>query len=239
MRIIDKITDYYDYLQDSTDKLVFDRRGSFLLTREILCVKIRFTRYYWESKYRFVLLQCGATFWLFLVTITAWDAEHRPKDNILWYKEHRPTDYTMELLATWKDYDKKRELLKLDLINVHRIYDMRVRKTREFDHEKILARVSYIKNEIIHNNYDVETNISSYTKVTSSKGGFVEEEQRIPILRACGVGSIIEPIEMFCAIEEYFSLEETASERAEAIGATNDDKIIMHGFDTKTSFRGK
>ena len=227
MRIIDKITDYYDYLQDSTDKLVFDRRGSFLLTKELFCEKIRFTRYYWESKYRFVLLQCGATFWLPLVTITEWDAEHKP------------TDYTMELLATWKDYDKKRELLKLDLINVHRIYGMRVWKTREFDHEKILARVSDIKNEIIHNNYDVETNISSYTKVTSSKGGFVEEEQRIPILRACGVGSIIEPIEMFCAIEEYFSLEKTAFERTEAIGATNDDKIIMHGFDTKTSFRGK
>ena len=226
MRIIDKIADYYDYLQDPTDKLVFDRRGSFLLTKEMFCKKIRLIRYFGESKYRFVLLQCGATFWLFLVTITEWDAEHNP------------TDYNIELLSTWKDYDKKRELLKLDLISIHRIYGMRDWKTREFDYEKILARVSDIKNEIIHKNYDVENNIGSYIKVTSSKGGSVEEKQHIPILRACGVGNLIEPIEMFCAIEEYFSLEKTASERTEPVGSTNDDKIIMHGFDTKTSFRG-
>lgn len=225
MRIIDKITDYYDYLQDSTDKLVFDRRGSFMLTREIFCDKICFTRHYRESKYRFVLLQCGPTFWLLLVTITK-------RDN-----EHRPTDYTMELLATWKNYDKKRELLKLDLIYIQGIYGIYSWMTRELVYDKIIARVSDIKNEIIHNNFDVENSIGSYTKVTSSKGGFVTEEQNIPILRACGVGNIIEPIEMFCAIEEYFSLEKTASERTEALGSTNDDKIIMHGFDTKTSFR--
>ena len=70
MRIIDKQRDFYDYLQDPTDKLVFDRRGSFLLTKEIFCERISTIRYYWQSKYRFVLLQCGATFWLFLVTIT-------------------------------------------------------------------------------------------------------------------------------------------------------------------------
>ena len=237
MRIIDKITDYYDYLQDSTDKLVFDRRGSFLLTREMFCERICFTRD-WASKYRLVLLQCGATFWLFLITITEWDTERRPTDDPLWYKEHRPTDYTMELLATWKDYNKKRELLKLDLIKIYRSY----RSYRIWvwdDYEEIIARVSVLKNEIIHNNFDVETNIGSCIKVTSSKGGFVEEEQHIPILKACGVGNIIAPIEMFCAIEEYFSLEKTESERTEAIGTTNDDKIIMHGFDTKTSFRRK
>ena len=37
MRIIDKNTDYYDYLQDSEDTLVFDRRGSYLLTKDRLC----------------------------------------------------------------------------------------------------------------------------------------------------------------------------------------------------------
>ena len=33
MRIIDKQHDFYDYLQDPTDRIVFDRRGSFLLTK--------------------------------------------------------------------------------------------------------------------------------------------------------------------------------------------------------------
>ena len=34
MKIIDNQYDYYDYLQSYTDPIVFDRRGSFLLTRE-------------------------------------------------------------------------------------------------------------------------------------------------------------------------------------------------------------
>jgi hypothetical protein len=46
-------------------------------------------------------------------------------------------------------------------------------------------------------------------------------------------------VDVFCSIEEHFSREKTAAERTEPLGATNNDKIIMHGFDTKTSFRGK
>ena len=42
---------------------------------------------------------------------------------------------------------------------------------------------------------------------------------------------------MFCAIEEYFSIEKSKMETTEPKGATNDDKIVMHGFDTKLSFR--
>ena len=34
MRIIDKLRDYYDYLQDPTDTLVFDRRNSYVVTKE-------------------------------------------------------------------------------------------------------------------------------------------------------------------------------------------------------------
>ena len=227
MRIIDKQHDFYDYLQEPTDKLVFDRRGSFLLTKEIFCEKISVIRYHRESKYRFVLLQCGATFWLFLVTITKWN------------NTHKPTKYTMELLSTWKNYDKMRELLRFDLITIRGIYGLYEWKNKEFNYEKMMARVEDLKNAILHGDYDIENCIGKYTRVIGAEGGIFEEEQSVPILKACGLGNLIEPIEMFCAIEEYFSLEKTASERTEAIGSTNDDKIIMHGFDTKTSFRGK
>ena len=39
MRIIDNNTDYYDWLQNvyPDDSLVFDRRDSFLVTKEIFC----------------------------------------------------------------------------------------------------------------------------------------------------------------------------------------------------------
>jgi hypothetical protein len=42
---------------------------------------------------------------------------------------------------------------------------------------------------------------------------------------------------IFYAIEEHFSMEKTASETTEAKGTTDEDKIAMHGFDVKKSFR--
>ena len=39
--------------------------------------------------------------------------------------------------------------------------------------------------------------------------------------------------------EEYFALEKSSTERREPLGTTDIDKIESHGFDKKTSFRGK
>ena len=39
-------------------------------------------------------------------------------------------------------------------------------------------------------------------------------------------------------IEKYMKFK-SKKEKTEPIGATNNDKIVMHGFDTKTSFRGR
>ena len=61
--------------------------------------------------------------------------------------------------------------------------------------------------------------------------------QNLPILKACGIARLIDPVSMFCAIEEYYSIEKTASETTEARGVTDVDKVIMQGFDAKTSFR--
>ena len=49
MRIIDKQHDFYDYLQDPTDRIVFDRRGAFLLTKKLFCNDIKYVRYLWIS----------------------------------------------------------------------------------------------------------------------------------------------------------------------------------------------
>ena len=54
-----------------------------------------------------------------------------------------------------------------------------------------------------------------------------------------GIATIVLPEDIYNAFDEYFSLEKTASESTIAEGTTNKDKIINHGFDTKTSFRGK
>ena len=208
MRIIDNKYDFYDYLQDPTDQLVFDRRGSYNLTKEVLCNKIKpyshcFRNSSTENNYR-MLIQCGAAFWLVLLKM------NNTMDN-----------YDLELLDFWKNYDKPNKLLKIDLI----VFGWRINR----------AKVEDMRDAINHNNYLKNYNINRYTKYTDYK----EEECTIPILSPSGLGNIIDPMDMFCAIEEYFSIEKTKSETTEPKGVTNNDKIVMHGFDTKSSFRGK
>ena len=223
MRIIDKQHDFYDYLQDPTDRIVFDRRGSFLLTKEDFCEGIKFQRFRDNSRYRFVLLQCGVAHWLFLVTITAMD----------WNAS--PVDYDLELLKSWKNYDGSNELIKLSVVSFNiSMWDYRI---HDIGPEKVRVRASDLKAAVDQGNYQVEYNLGCHIKITDYKGTFVQEIQKIPILKACGIADLVDPVSVFCAIEEHFSMEKTASETTEAKGTTDEDKVIMHGFDVKKSFR--
>jgi hypothetical protein len=223
MRIIDKQHDFYDYLQDPTDRIVFDRRGSFLLTRKIFCEGFRYLRYHNDSRYRFVLLQCGVTYWLFLVTITA----RGLFDEVV--------DYDLELLKTWKNYDGSNELIKLNVVSFG--ISMWNYRTRDMDLERIKNRVNDLQAAIDQGDYRVEHNLGCYRKITDFKGTSKIEIQNLPILKACGIADLVDPVSVFCAIEEHFSMKKTASENTEANGTTDEDKVVMHGFDVKTSFR--
>ena len=236
MRIIDKNTDYYDYLQDSEDTLVFDRRGSYLLTKDRLCevlapawyntIYTKDTSIHEKHRYKYVLLQCGATFWLILL----YDVQYNDYG--------RPTEYKMELLSTWKDYSKSREVLKLTEISF--LYKTLVRqKKKETYYEFIKSNVPRMVAAIQSNNLSAAYNLNGHEVNKDHKNTWIREVRTIPILTACGIAEIIDPVSMFTAIEEHFSLLKTESERIDPIGATNNDKIEMHGFDTKTSFRGK
>lgn len=232
VRIIDKNTDYYDYLQNYDDPLVFDRRGSYLLTKEKLCHALGSERYYLggvcihmeKEKYRYVLLQCGATFWLILVNVTEYD------------EAGFPLKYGLELLTTWKNYNKPSQLLQLTEIDFH--YDTYVRnRKQETERDRIQANITRMIDAINNNDLFHTHNLNGDKKYTDYKGRYKCEIMDIPILSACGIANIIDPVDIFTAIEEHFSLLKTESERIDPIGATNDDKITMHGFDTKTSFR--
>ncbi|MBE6015913.1 MAG: hypothetical protein E7241_11235 [Lachnospiraceae bacterium] len=223
MRIIDKLHDFYDYLQDPTDRIVFDRRGSFLLTKEDFCEGLRFQRYYSNSRHRFVLLQCGVAYWLFLVTIT-----DKNPDGI-------SIDYDMELLKDWKNYDGPNELIKLSVVSFGiRLWNYRI---RDMDTEKVKTHVNDLTDAVNRGNYQVEHNLGRHTKTTDYRGSCKEEVQNLPILKACGIANLVDSTSIFCAIEEHFSMAKTASETTEAKGTTNEDKVVMHGFDVKTSFR--
>ena len=230
MRIIDKQYDYYDYLQNYTDTIVFDRRGSCVLTKENVCQAL--LPYDDRTDKYLLLLHCGATYWLILATITE-------KGKDYWGTRVMPKDYDLKVLSKWSDYSKERELISLSVITVPmwKIYDNIY--SYKVVEEAVIKYVDEIKEAIRVNDYNCSVIRNSYCREWDYAEQKYIKQYRPPLLKACGISDIIDPMEIFLAIEEHFSLLKTEAERTEPLGATNDDKIIMHGFDTKTSFRGK
>jgi hypothetical protein len=231
MRILDKNTDFYDYLQriypDPT--FTFDRTDSFILSKEIMCRHLsQVTRHYRPEKPQlFMLLQVCNTFWLFLVSVLDQDG---------W---HNTTDYSAKLVTTWKNYNRERVLMDLSII----AFGWEVRQYiytnsfTNFDEEKVFSKESVLRQAINEKNYRAVNTINSHRIYYGNNDSYVE--RHLPLLKACGLAPLIDDLDIFLAFEEYFSLEKSENERREPLGATNNDKIERHGFDLKNSFRGK
>ena len=230
MRIIDKNTDFYDYLQNvyRDSSITFDRTDSFVLTKEIICDymgKLYHPRYNIRrktietsvlDKRFFVLLQVCNTFWLFSVTIT--------KAEDYYYEKDKPVNYEAELLATWKNYNRQRNLIRFDFISFRRYL------------QKESVTTNVLTQAIDTGDYKVEYSADLHT---ISNGDGTKTEKHIPLLKASGFSNLIDPLDIYMSFEEYFSLEKQSKERTESTGITDKEKIENHGFDTKTSFRGK
>lgn len=238
MRIIDKKTDFYDYLQNvyADNSLIFDRMNSFVLSKEAFCKKLtirNLIRHGYKGRYyNFCLLQVCHTFWLFLIEIT----EINNFGN--------PSDYNIQLITTWKNYNKLRKLISLEVIDFDWPIRGQIDKNNRYffsgyDEEKIYKKSDILIHAINNNNYRIENNLTYATQYKNHKNAIIKENKDIPLLKACGIANCINALDIFLAFEEYFSLEKSSSERREPIGITNNDKIERHGFDTKTSFRRK
>lgn len=211
MRIIDNKYDFYDYMQDPTDNnLVFDRRKSFYLTKELMLKKSSYHIYSNKNRTVYIVIQSGATFWLVLLELN---------EDL--------NDYTLELLDCWKNYNKPNKLLQIDIVR----FNWKVAMEG--------FRLEDMKMAIDNNDILRSDNMNYYKSYKSHKCSFTETEYDIPILITSGLQDIISAKDLFCATEEYFSIEKSKAETTEPLGITNNDKIIMHGFDTKSSFRGK
>lgn len=223
MRIIDKNKDFYDYLQGvyRDDSVVFDRTDSFVLSREKMCDFV-----YSHSHYPLILLQVCNTFWLFFA--------ETQRDSYGFVK-----DYDINFLSSWKDYNKPHKLIELTQIKI--IHSLRISsynkssKRYERDKAKIWNEIDFIVSSIKNDEYIVERRMDK--GVVSVCGTYVEKH--IPILKASGLVIGINPLDIYLALEEYFSIKKTLSERTDSIGLTDKERIENHGFDTKISFRGK
>ena len=233
MRILDKNTDFYDFYQNvyRDDSITFDRTDSFLLTKELMCEQLYWVRnrfHTWkEYPQVFVLLQICNTFWLFLLEVT--------KST----ETDRPTEYSIRLVTTWKNYNKQRCLIKRDIIDFGWEIARLLWKhwvDRRYQFEEVVKRSDIFVSAIDQNDFRIDHSINKHMIY---KGDGTKAEKHIPLLKACGIANCIDPLDVFLAFEEYFSLEKTSTERTASIGLTDEEKIGNHGFDKKSSFRGK
>ena len=113
MRIIDKNHDFYDYLQDPTDdRIIFDRRNSFLLEKKHVCNAMKIidtNRYNHLNKYWEMYIQCGAMIWAFLLTATEYNGEY------VYPNIQAPSDYEVKLITSWKDYDIPSKIIDINI----------------------------------------------------------------------------------------------------------------------------
>ena len=238
MRIIDKNKDFYDYLQGIylDQLLVFDRTGSFVLTKQALCDCIP---KHARRPGCFVLLQVCNTFWLYY-------ARQVQKKDVLVLEQ---PEYDFELVASWKNYNKQRQLLKLDLIDFSAgdIFPNTWMFWKYEDDNKMAATLASVdfteKKDLLiaavdTSNYRVLECLNHYDTRTCWCSNR-QTKYHIPILSSSGLVGGIAPLEIYLSIEEYLSFEKTASERTESVGLTDEERIENHGFDVKHSFRGK
>lgn len=204
MRIIDKNKDYYDYLQCYDDDVVFDRRGSYVLTDK------EFMDYVWlcyndnKLSNKYILLSVGYSYWLFNMVCT---------DRALINEYIRPINYSLELLEHWKDYE---HFTKLHFGQVEKNYSTEYLFSKKWDWKSNLI------DEIKRGNYKY-------------KCDFTERHPNL-IFRNIKIPSVVMADDLYNAFDEYFS---HLKDDVKVDNMTDIEKVESHGFDKKTSFRGK
>jgi len=150
MRIIDKNKDFYDYFQDYDSDIVFDRRGSRILTNEELNRWILWSRNKAENKY--FLLQIGYTNWLILA---------KPiKINRDGYGGYTIEDFSLELIEMWKDYNKSVDF-KFGEIKTY--YTMEYVTSKKFNHKTALI------DDIKLGNFEYKNNFTEKSPIVLNK----------------------------------------------------------------------
>lgn len=222
MRIIDSNKDFYDFYQNiyRDSSLTFDRRDSYNLSREEFASHFYYEKYnrYWyhrdTSKIQYILLQVCNTFWLFELTIIRADQCGQCKE------------YSLRLLEMWKNYSAQMELIRLSHIRFPYYIT---------DKDNMNRKIEAVKT----NDFEILHVFNKFIISRSNGIGWDHIEKHTPILKDIGIAGLVNPLDIYLALEEYFARKITESERTESIGLTDNEKIENHGFDTKVSFRGK
>lgn len=216
MRILDKNKDYYDYLQCYEDDLVYDRRGSYILTNKDICdIWDGWHKFNSEFENKHLLLHIGYSFWLIDVICLSSVEENGWKVC---------TDYSLELIDYWKDYN---HFDKLHFGTVKKNYSIEYLYSKKWDWKSKLV------DDIKHGNYEY---IKDFTNSHHHCHSNTEKEFTELIFSKTKIPSIIKAEDLYNAFDEYYS---HLKDDIKVDNMSDIEKVESHGFDKKTSFRGK
>ena len=203
MRIIDKNKDYYDYLRCYDDDVVFDRRGSYILTNQDICDL--WCGFHENFSDKYLLLQVGYSYWLMIAKCesTAVSCTNAPQC----------IDYSLELVDYWKDYN---HFDNLHFGTVDKHFSAEYLFSKKWDWKSNLI------DEIKRGNYEYK---KDFTKSYSNL-----------IFRNIKIPSVVIADDLYNAFDEYFS---HLKDDVKVDNMTDIEKVESHGFNKKTSFRGK
>ena len=209
MRIIDKNKDFYDYLQCYDDDVVFDRRGSYILTNQDICDL--WCGFHENFSDKYLLLQVGYSYWLMIAKCesTAVSCTNTPQC----------IDYSLELVDYWKDYN---HFDNLHFGTVDKYFSAEFLFSKKWDWKSNLI------DEIKRGNYENKKDftVDTYHKINDVK----------LIFRNIKIPSVVIADDLYNAFDEYFS---HLKDDVKVDNMTDIEKVESHGFNKKTSFRGK
>lgn len=209
MRILDKHKDFYDYLQCYDDDVIFDRRGSYILTNQDICDL--WCGYHEDFSDKYLLLQVGYSYWMMIAKCESTAVSITNASECV--------DYSLELVDYWKDYNHF-DSLHFGAVDKH--FSVEFLFSKKWDWKSNLI------DEIKRGNYEYKKDftIDTYHKINDIKLIFCKT--KIP--------SIVKAEDLYNAFDEYFS---HLKDDIKVDNMSDIEKIESHGFNKKTSFRGK
>jgi hypothetical protein len=220
MYIIDKNKDYYDYLKGiyGIDKTItYDRRGSVVLSEFSLLNQLSNAYTLAKELHNLIstkhfVLEIGTVQYIFQTKITY------KKDKFGINDAYIPVSGKYKIIGILKEhqhyFDKEISIVpfRLNFLNNHYYWDY-----------------WYYRNK---NKEEKEIEIKTWSEVTD-----IQTDKIIvnPILTNTSIASFIPPMDIWIELNNYISSK--YNDKIIEIVNTDKDKVINHGFDTKSSFR--
>jgi hypothetical protein len=207
MLIVDKNDDFYDHYSHiyGVDKqIVFDRRGSIIISDEIFCtdIRINYRRHFDRIMY---LLEVG--YKQYLIELT--DITITKGKGLSLYDDKIKFDAVL-----FKTFDEQKHLFdkEMTLCKIHVPYDYRFYYNRKDSLKDKIKDIKLQEIKILDNHVF-----------------------KLPILKDTKLTKILDAETIWKDLNVYVS--SCGNDKDVAIINTDKDKIVNHGFDTKTSFR--